>query len=402
MAYSTEKLYIRMLGGCELEAGGKNISDLTIRSKKLWMPLQYLITFRNRDISQSELIDLVYPDGKSDNPGNALKTLIHRIRNMLDELGYMDGREMIIQSRGTYSWNNSIDFTVDVDEFERLCSAAASYSLSADEKLALYHDAITIYKGDFLPKSSLESWVVQLSAYYHNLYIKAVQNVVEIYKEREQYKEIIEILEPAITIDPYDESLYYNLITAYVNLKNPKAALAEYENMKNLFYREFGVTPSKELTELYREIIKSNRGVEIDLSVIKEDLRESNDSGGAYFCEYEIFKDIYRLEVRTASRTGESVFLCLITLGSKPGNSQPTIKQLNNYTDKLNDCINASLRRCDVFAKYSISQYILMLPTTTYKNCELVMSRLLKRFDRENPRCAMPLSYSIQPLDILL
>lgn len=402
MSNPTEKLYIRMLGACELEAGGKIISDSTIRSKKLWMPLQYLITFRNREITQYELIDLVYPEGKSDNPGNALKTLIHRIRNMLDELEYMEGREMIVQSRGTYAWNNSMNFTVDVDEFENLCNAASSPVRTEDEKLDFYLEAIAMYKDDFLPKSSLDSWVMQLSAYYHNLYIKAVQSVVEIFKQRGRYDLMLDILEQAIVIDPYDESLYYNLILAHINLKDPKTALSKYEKMKNLFFKEFGITPSKELIELYREIIKSNRGVEVDLSVIKEDLREPNNKDGAYFCEYEIFKDIYRLEVRTSSRTGETVFLCLVTMAAKPDGVQPTVKQVNNYTEKLSECIRVSLRRCDVYAKYSVSQFILMLPTTTYRNCELVMSRLLKRFNREYPRCGMDVNYSIQPLDVLL
>lgn len=110
-----------MLGGFSLTCGDKTISDQTIRSKKIWIPLEYLIAFRNREVSQNELIELLYPFGKSENPGNALKTLIFRIRAVLEELDYMDGRDMLIHYRDSYAWNPDMDFEVDVDRFEALC-----------------------------------------------------------------------------------------------------------------------------------------------------------------------------------------------------------------------------------------------------------------------------------------
>jgi GGDEF domain-containing protein len=51
--------------------------------------------------------------------------------------------------------------------------------------------------------------------------------------------------------------------------------------------------------------------------------------------------------------------------------------------DKLQDCISLSLRKGDIYAKYSISQFITLLPSNTYESANMVMERIAKRFHRE-------------------
>jgi len=395
------KLYINMLGECSLTYKGNSIDDKTIRSKKFWILLEYLIAFRNKDISQSELIDLIYPEGKSENPANALKTLTHRIRNVLDELNYMDSRDMIIQTRGTYAWNLNMDCVIDVEEFENLCNKGNSPWVSDDEKLECYLRAIDLYKGDFLHKSALEPWAVEFNVYYHTLYGNIVHKCIELLKERNKHEQIIEICQKALAIDAFDEVLYYHLILGLIDTKKPQLALKEYQKMSTMFYKEFGVTPSKELRKLYRDIIKSNKKVETDLSVIKETLNEKSEITGAFYCEYEIFKDFYQLEVRAAGRTGETVYLGLLTLTNTDG-EMPSLKMLNGHIDKIQACIQKTLRKGDVFAKYSVSQFIMMLPLTTFEDGEMAIKRIIKKFHKQNPHSPLTIIYSLQSLEMVI
>lgn len=396
-----EQLHINMLGGCSLSYKNRIISDQVIRSKKPWLLLEYLIAFRDRELSQTELIDAIYPEGKSDNPVNALKTLVHRIRAMLGELDFSDGKNLILQARGTYMWNNTMHFDLDIDLFDALYSYAVSTTSVPEEQLECLLAALALYTGDLLPKSSMESWVIQLSAYYHNRYIDGVRRACELLHERSRYEEIVSICQNAVKIDPYEESIYYHLILALIDLGRHQTALTVYKDMTNLFFREFGVTPSENLTALYRDIIKSIHTVETDLNVIKSNLRESEDRDGAYLCEYEVFKDVYRLEVRAASRTGESIFLCLMTLDSTGDMAVPP-KVLSTNMDRLSESIRLSLRRGDVYAKYSVSQFLLMLPTVTYENCEVVASRIIRRFKKDAASCPLRAAFSIQPIDMAL
>ena len=86
------KIIIKTLGNCSIACRDKIISDNDVSSKKFWTALGYLVINRYRPIPQSELVDILYPGDESNNPGNALKTLIHRIRRTLEALEYVDSR----------------------------------------------------------------------------------------------------------------------------------------------------------------------------------------------------------------------------------------------------------------------------------------------------------------------
>ena len=93
-------LRINMLGEFSLTYDDNVIDDNGSRSKKLWMLLEYLLVFRGREVTQNEIIDLLWPDEDVTNPANTLKVLIHRIRQMLDQIG-LDSKRLIVSRRGT-------------------------------------------------------------------------------------------------------------------------------------------------------------------------------------------------------------------------------------------------------------------------------------------------------------
>ena len=81
------KVQVQMLGGFSLTAGEAKIANQDNRSRTVWLLLAYLLFHRNRPVPQDELIDLLYGnDPKSSNPANSLKTALHRVRTLLDQL----------------------------------------------------------------------------------------------------------------------------------------------------------------------------------------------------------------------------------------------------------------------------------------------------------------------------
>lgn len=393
------KLQVNLLGGCSISCGDKTIDSNSLHSKKIWTILSYLIVFRNRDISQSELIDLVYAEDNSINPMNALKTLMHRVRAALDDLYYIRGKNIILQQDGAYKWNRALPIEVDIDIFEEFSQKANSAALSEDMRLKACLEAIDIFKGDFVPKIAMEPWAIPLNTYYRSQFLSLVHKAIKLLEERMCYDNIVTVCHKAITIEPYDEFLYYSLMKALVNLGQYQDALSQYEKTTNLFYKEFGVTPSTELKALYKQIVHSNQSVEMDISAIKENLREEDDLKGAFYCEYEFFKDIYRLEVRSVSRSGKPIHICLLTISPKPGEKSLNTKTINSAMDKLCTCVKNTLRRGDVFARYSVSQFVIMLPMTTVENAEMVLGRIVKRFHAANPRAPGELTFCFQPID---
>ena len=393
-----DTIKINMLGEFSIGYGGKFINDQFNRSKKLWTLLEYIIYFRKREVSQNELIDLLWPEGDEiGNPANTLKTLLYRVRAMVEELGFEDGSQLIVYRRGTYAWNPPIPCEIDIEMFDDLCNIIETADISKEERLAHMLKAIEIHKGDFLPKSELESWVVPINTYYRSQYVKLVTKTIELLQEADRDEDIINICQKAIIIDPYEEFFHHNIINSLVNIGKQQQALSHYGYVMELFFNKFGITPSEDLTTLYKKVVKTSNHTEFDLRVIKDNLQEEHVGGGCFFCEYEFFKNIYQLEARTAARTGQSVFLCLISV-SGISNKKLDQKLLNKTMEKLKGVISSSLRSGDVFTRYSVSQYLTMIPTTNYENGNMVMQRILKAFRKENPKSPVILKYTLQPL----
>ena len=76
----------------------------------------------------------------------------------------------------------------------------------------------------------------------------------------------------------------------------------------------------------------------------------------------------------------------------------PPLKLLNDYMDKLAECIQTTLRRGDVVSKYSVSQYVLLLPAPTAESGALALGRVISRFVERYPRCPLLLRPSVQAI----
>ncbi len=393
-------LQVNMLGEFSLVCGESKVDDQSSRSKKVWTLIQYLIANRMKDVSQNDLIEVLWPEGSEiGDPANTLKTIVHRARQAMDTLGFEDGKSIILYRSGAYAWNNELRDEVDAEEFLTCCEAAQK--ASGDKKLSYLMRALSYYRGDYLPKASFEPWVMPLSSYFRTRYIQAVHDAVALLTQAGRYGDIISLCRRASVIDPYDESIHFALIQALVATGAQQEAMSHYNYVTELFFSHFGVTPSPELMQLYREVVRTSKNTEMDLGTIRESLAESERTGGAFYCEFEIFKDIYRMQARNASRNGLVLHIALVSVLDGYGKKLTQLK-MNVAMERLRDIIATSLRRGDVFARYSVSQYLLMLPLANFENTQMVMDRVTRNFKHAYPKMELLLHFSALPLDPVL
>jgi DNA-binding SARP family transcriptional activator len=391
-----DKIHIKMLGEFSISYKGNSVSDSDNRSKKVWTLLEYLVAFHNKDVSQNTLIDLLWSDEKSDDPFNSLKTLLHRARVLLDGLGY-PSTKIILHKHDNYSWNNTLPFDIDTEIFEDLCKKASQTGLSDGQRQPIYEEAIELYKGEFLPKNNSDTWAVSLASHYQSEYTRIVYDYCDLLGKQGAYDRVVDICNKAIGFDPYDEHLHYLLIDALYRAGQQKKSIQQYQSVISMFYDKFGLSPSKELTDLYQEIVKKENDTEVDLNIIQNDLKEKNAERSAYKCEYSVFQNLYRIEARAAARSGLSVFLCLITLQSTA--RKDAVSHQTKAMNRMSNTIASTLRSGDVFARYSINQFIIMLPSTSYENCTMIGERILKRFDEEKPKLSVSVSYTLKHME---
>lgn len=392
-------LQINMLGEFSLTYGDRSVNSQSNRSKKLWTFLEYLITFHDREVSQDELIEILWPNDEVENPANTLKTLLHRVRSTVDELGENMGKQLVHYHQGAYTWNNAFPCRIDIVEFDRLIKQANTLQ-DEERKLQSMLEAIELYRGDFLVQSASELWTTPLNTYYKTQYIKLVLDATNMLFDNERHSEAIAICQRAVVIAPYDENVHYLLIQALVQTGQRQAALDHYQYTTDLFFSHLGITPSEQLTTLYRNMIKTSKDTTMDLDLIREGLREKEDDSHAFFCEYEVFKDIYQLQIRSASRTGHVIHIALLSVFDEGGNKLEQAV-LNNVMRKLKSVVGNTLRRGDTITRYSVSQFLIMLPSASFENGNKVMQRIVQSFKRTYPRLKVSLTYKLLPLDPL-
>ena len=395
-----EKIKIQMLGGFQITIGDIVMKDTDNHSQQMWNLLEYLIVFRDQTISPKNLVGSLWPGDKSNNPTNALKNLIYRIRMLFAGYGIPFAKDLICYRENAYCWSSRFVCEIDVEQFASLCTQGADTRQPDKLRIALYLRAFELYRGNFLPNSNYREWAIVLENDYRRLYFDSVYDACALLAANNRFDRIEAVCEKAIGFDPFEERAHQYLIEALVRQGKQTQALAHYNDLTELFYRELGVSLSEDVRSLYREIVKTVNSVQTDLNVIKEDLCEQQTARGAFYCAYEIFKCMYRVEARSATRTGQSIFIALLTVTDQK-NRIPELPVLGKVMDQLLDSVRLSLRKGDVISRFSVTQYVLMLPTLTYENGQIVLSRIEKRFKQDFRGKEIKLHTALQPLDPL-
>ncbi len=390
-------LQVQMLGQFTLRYGDRTISDSDDRSRRVWSLLAYMLYNHGRSFAQEELIHLYWSNGeKSADPGNALKSIFHRIRTALDKLQPGLGRLLIRRKAGRYFWNNAMPLSLDIADFEAHFHAAEAAG-DDDVRLAEYQAALALYAGDPLPRMTDEIWTIPIVAYYHSLYTRAAAGAIELLEKQERTAEAVALCRRAIHIEPYQEDLYEHLMRGLLRTGDMKGAMSVYEEMSEQLFAHFGVMPSETLRTLYRQATRTVNDRTLTMDEVCSQLEEPAPHGGAMVCEYDFFKILYRAEARSIARNGHSANICLLSVSGKDGEMLAR-RSLDPAMNNLQVLVQNNLRRGDVIARCSISQYIILLPQANYENSRMVADRLVSAFYRRYPHSPARLRYTVQPL----
>ncbi|MBW7572940.1 BTAD domain-containing putative transcriptional regulator [Caproiciproducens faecalis] len=393
-----EQIQIKMFGEFAITINGNQLTNLKGRTKRVWMLIQYLIANRHKNTSTEKLINVLWPDNQCNDPLNALKNLVYRARELLKGLSGNDKAEYIQYIHNTYSWNNSYSCVIDTEQFTELYKQGSDVSKTQEERVKSFQSALQLYCGEFLPKSFYGNWVISASAYYSNLYNRCVLRCCGLLIDLHRFHEVIEVCENALNYCPLEESIHKMILFGYLSTGQRNKALDHYNHVIDLFYKELGVDISESMRVLYKQLVNNINNVEMDLGVIKNDLKEASAAEGAYYCDYDVFKSIYRIQARSITRTGNSVFIVLFTIsgldGEPPG---PRISKL--ASERLKSTIMDSLRKGDTVASYSATQFIVMLPLINYENAEMVVDRIMQKFHFRYRRENVKISTRINALD---
>jgi len=390
-----ESLYVTMFGDFSIARGDVRIDDSSNRMRKVWLLLAYLIYHRRSRVTQETFLSLLESTGESDDPVGRLKALLYRIRSQLDKLGEGAGHDLILRKEGSYRWNTEIPLILDVEEFDRLYTEAAA--CTGEEQLILSMKALALYRGDFLSKLSMESWIMPIHAYYHQRYLELALQTLSHLRDSSRWQEAETLCRKALEIEPYSEELYQHLMFCQIASGNRSGAVVTYETMSQLLFDTFGVLPSDDSRKLYREACKEDGASAVSVENLRMHLQETGTATGAVFCEYDFFKLLYQVQARSIIRSGEVIHIALMSLHGT-GKEPLARRSADRAMENLKALMIANLRQGDVLTQCSATQFIIMLPQANYENSCMVCQRIVKAFCRQYPHSPAQIHYSVHPL----
>ena len=358
--------------------------------------IQFLMINRGQPVSNRRLMDALWTEEGSSNPENALKTMISRIRALLNQVSPNLGK-CIVADHGAYRWQNAPGMTVDLYEIEDIFDDVNRYREDFARLRTLYARLMELYTGDLLQRSEQNEWAMTQATALHTKYMAAVYAYVELLKQDNNYSEVINVCRAALDVDNFDDRLHMELMTALIKTNRNNEAMLQYKHVMHLHYRYLGIQPSGEMRDFYKQIVHAGNTLEFNLESIRNELRESSEQRGAFVCEYAVFKEIFNLQMRNLERLGSTMFLAVIMVSSIGGQPMDSIKQ-DNVMQSLMELLKQNLRKGDTVTHISPTIVALLLPTVNYQTGAMVMERIKRLFYRQYSNSNVAFSYRVGPL----
>ncbi len=382
---------VTMFGEFSVCWKGHWIAEAGTRLNKPFEVLILLFQKRDLRISNEELMNRLWnEDSKADNPAGALKSAVYLLRKLLKKA---DPETNFIFTEGKqYVWNPEIPVQVDLWDFEDIVlKIKQDNHFPEEEKLQLCRRAIQLYTGDLLPELCEHHWAIQQSIYYRRLYMDVIEMIGDLLfskGNRDDWNELLSICNRALLTDPFSEKLYILLFRTMQQLDMKQEILNYYPVVSQTCFDEMGEQMPQIVQNIYQWASNSTYHTIKDIHQIEQDLEETIRNGqpinGAYFCSYEIFKHIFHMIVRSADRENNCVILMLLTLSLENG-ANFSKDQLNKTMGILKGIIQTTMRKGDVFSRYSRNQFVLMLPVKKSKDGKQVEKRLRQAFSKHHP-----------------
>lgn len=399
-----KRLKMQLFGRVSLAGEKGELDEDALRSGKLTSLLAYVVIHRDQILTQQKLIEIFWEDG-SRKPENALRNLMYRLRNAMKALG---DEKFIMTLPGAYRWNPEIQVETDYETFES--EAAKLKRIPGDiqqeetaEQKELCTHIIDIYYtggGNVSGKISGETWMLPKTMWYQSLYLEAVKILCQILCREGNWQDLEETARRAVEEDPFDEDLYCWLVQSMHRQKKYSAAMLQYERAKNTFYEGMGIRNVEKLQKVFQEMMTDSGESVMDIGMLTMDVSEPRKPKGTFFCDYQVFREIYRLEARRVARAGTTEYVMLLTVRRTGRLWKQAVADsgLMEGLKILEGQISILLRACDVAARCSPTQISVLLIGCSYENGIRIGKRIQENFYKHIGKRQIELVYELEEI----
>lgn len=390
-------LHICFFNEFSISSASYDYAPSTHNSTQLTLLISYLVANQDTKVPKEVLMSMLWPEVSDKEPVGALRNLVYRARKELQRLSPDKNLEYIKFTQDAYYWNPDLYCKIDIHDFENYYSLALQETDPA-KQYHYYRRMQRLYTGAFLSNHISVEWVQYRCTYYRNMYINCILNMCEYLKSESRFEELISLCDQSIILYPDEERFYRYKLLAYIGMNSIKTAMEYYQTILNIFSAKYCVDISTSLRDIHQELLTRVPKMEINLDDLETALQVKHDTNKTFYCNFDLFKNIYELNMRSAQRVQGKYYLLLLTLLPEKQYCADTQKQ-EKAMIILFDLLANHLRKNDVYTRASLNQYSAILLVKDDTNIEIIKERLLENYNTKNTEGSFHLDISEKPLE---
>jgi LuxR family maltose regulon positive regulatory protein len=238
------KLSVYALGRSQVSIDGKAVTSASWTNQKRARELFFfLLAHSNKRMTKEEIGVILWPESSSDQ-------LRLQFRNTLYYVRYALGQEAILGTDRRYSFNSDMDYSYDVQDFERTIDQAENSEIS-EQKITLLQEAMTLYKGEYFPEGDA-IWVMTERQRLTLMHENSMLTLAQLHMERGEPQIALTYCQKILANNHCMESAHRLAMQAYAALGNRSGIANQYEQCKQFLMDELGLEPSSETAQLYK------------------------------------------------------------------------------------------------------------------------------------------------------
>jgi ATP/maltotriose-dependent transcriptional regulator MalT/DNA-binding SARP family transcriptional activator len=250
---------IYCLGEFKVVRNGVPVRDGEWKSRLAKTLVKLLAIRGSRKLTRDEAAEALWPAADASQAPHMLNSLLHRTRKAL-EPGHASARgdSCILQEGNLLSLNPRKVWT-DIGEFSALHAAARQKRMNRDRDsgrtLALYDQAFSLYRGDFLPGDLYHDWARSTHDHLKDLHIEMLKHAVELKSSAADRDTASAYYEKMFALDPCDEKACRWLMADRMALGQRSEAIRLFDRCQLALKKELDIEPDEQTRRLYRSII---------------------------------------------------------------------------------------------------------------------------------------------------
>jgi len=232
-----------LLGRFEVRAGDDVIIDEVWHHRNAKALLKLLAVQRDRALHREQVLDAFW---SKLNPSAAAANLRKILFDLRAEFTARQVNMVIL----------SPEISLDIDEF-RSCARAARF---AQDRLDLYEEAISHYRGDLLVEDRYAEWTEGPRRELRDLHNDLLIEMSQLYAAAGKLELAAERLQRLLEADPLNEDANRLMMRVYAEVGSRQKAHRQYKSFRAALRREIGAAPSEETETLIRDILAGKVG----------------------------------------------------------------------------------------------------------------------------------------------